>query len=433
MNRVRVSFAAVATTVAGLALAVTARADDFWLIPNAFRIAGGASLEVIGQTSSRFPTSKAAVAPDRIADARLIGAHGAERITELSQRGTSLVLRHRPATAGQRVVAVSLRPRSMRESVAGFRRYLELEGASDALARVERDGLLRGRDSVTRRYAKYAKSIVEVGSAGPRAFSIPAEYPLEFIPDRDPASIFPGDTLVFRLRFGGRPLASARVHAGFVPSNGGQIAWAAMSQEPAQAPAHGATSDLELMTDASGVLRLPVSAAGLWNVRTIHVVQADAGSGADWDTHWATLVFHVTDRAAAGSARGPTDSAAVAEVVTRYHRSLEQGDSATALSLLAPDAIVLESGGLETSAEYRSHHLPGDIEFARAVRSQRGPLHVTVRGDVAWVRSTSTTEGQFRGRAINSAGAELMVLSREPEGWKIRAIHWSSRTRRAPG
>jgi uncharacterized protein (TIGR02246 family) len=131
-----------------------------------------------------------------------------------------------------------------------------------------------------------------------------------------------------------------------------------------------------------------------------------------------------------GSARRAADSAAVAAVVERFHRALAAGDSARALSLLAPDAVVLESGGVESRAEYRSHHLPADIEFARAVPGQRGPVRVRVRGDVAWATSTSTTQGEFRGRAVNSAGAELMVLTRSPGGWRIAAIHWSSRARR---
>ena len=140
-----------------------------------------------------------------------------------------------------------------------------------------------------------------------------------------------------------------------------------------------------------------------------------------------------TARAQAATARAgsvPSDSAAAAAAVTAYHRALATGDSARALALLAPDAVVLESGGAESRAEYRSHHLAADMEFARAVREARTPLRVTVRGDVAWVSSTSTAQGTFRGRAINSAAAELMVLTREPVGWQIRAIHWSSRARR---
>lgn len=125
-----------------------------------------------------------------------------------------------------------------------------------------------------------------------------------------------------------------------------------------------------------------------------------------------------------------SDSAAVAGVVTKYHEALAAGDSVGALALLADDAVILETGGVETRAEYRSHHLPGDINFAKAIRSQRGPVSVKVHGDVAWTTSTSTTQGDMNGRAINSAGAELMVLVKMSDGWKISAIHWSSRNRR---
>ena len=126
------------------------------------------------------------------------------------------------------------------------------------------------------------------------------------------------------------------------------------------------------------------------------------------------------------------DSSAVAAVVDNYHKALASGDSTSALNLLADDAIILESGGLETRAEYRSHHLPGDIGFARAVKSVRGPLKVTLNGDAAWTSSTSTTQGEFNGRPINSVGAESMVLTRSGASWRIRSIHWSSRNRRPP-
>jgi ketosteroid isomerase-like protein len=132
----------------------------------------------------------------------------------------------------------------------------------------------------------------------------------------------------------------------------------------------------------------------------------------------------------AGALLAQTDSAAVAATVASYHRALANGDSAAALSLLVDDAVILESGGIETRAEYRSHHLSSDIEFAQVVKPVEGPLRVTVRGDVAWATSTSVAQGQFRGRAVNSAGAELMVLTRIAGSWKITAIHWSSRNRR---
>lgn len=126
------------------------------------------------------------------------------------------------------------------------------------------------------------------------------------------------------------------------------------------------------------------------------------------------------------------DSAAVATVVSNFHKGISTGDSAAALALLAPDAVILESGGMETRAEYRSHHLAGDIGFAKTVASTRGPLKVTIQGSTAWTDGTSTTVGTFKGRAINSVGAESMILTRGSAGWRIRSIHWSSRNRRPP-
>ena len=126
----------------------------------------------------------------------------------------------------------------------------------------------------------------------------------------------------------------------------------------------------------------------------------------------------------------PSDSANVVTVVARFHAALASGDSAAALGLLDRDALILESGAVETREEYRSHHLPADIEFARAIKTKQSFARVRLSGNVAWVASTSTTTGRFEDRPVNSDGAELVVLRKRPSGWVIAAIHWSSRARR---
>jgi ketosteroid isomerase-like protein len=123
------------------------------------------------------------------------------------------------------------------------------------------------------------------------------------------------------------------------------------------------------------------------------------------------------------------DSTAVAAVVERYHRALTEGDSTAALAQLAADAVIVESGTIESREEYRAHHLPADIAYARLVKGRRSPSRVSIRGDVAWTTATSTMVGRYRGKPVNSEGAELMVLTRTRDGWKISAIHWSSHDR----
>ena len=123
------------------------------------------------------------------------------------------------------------------------------------------------------------------------------------------------------------------------------------------------------------------------------------------------------------------DSAAVATTVQSFHAALSAGDSTTVLDLLSADARIVEGGGVETRAEYRSGHMRGDMRFASAVSREIESIRVVVLGDVAWATSTNVTQGESRGRTIDSQGAELMVLTRERDGWKIRAVHWSSRSR----
>ena len=76
-----------------------------------------------------------------------------------------------------------------------------------------------------------------------------------------------------------------------------------------------------------------------------------------------TIVLLMASAAAApeaGHAQAP-DRAAVLATVDAYHAALESGDTAAVRSLLTDDAIIQESGGIETRAEYFSHHLPADM------------------------------------------------------------------------
>jgi ketosteroid isomerase-like protein len=114
-----------------------------------------------------------------------------------------------------------------------------------------------------------------------------------------------------------------------------------------------------------------------------------------------------------------------------FHAALTAGDAAKVMALVAEDALFLEAGSVETRAEYEKDHLPADIAFEKGVTIKRSPLRVVVAGQAAWVTSTSEYTGSYQGRKVDSIGTELMVLSRGESGWRIRAVHWSSRPRPA--
>jgi ketosteroid isomerase-like protein len=123
------------------------------------------------------------------------------------------------------------------------------------------------------------------------------------------------------------------------------------------------------------------------------------------------------------------DEADVAAAVTAFQTAMDTGDAPTVMQYIAADALMMEGGTIETRMQYETAHLPADIAFAKGVTSKRTPIRQTIRGDVAWVTTSTDFTGTFEGSPVDFLGLETMVLNREPAGWRIKAIHWSSRNR----
>jgi ketosteroid isomerase-like protein len=127
-------------------------------------------------------------------------------------------------------------------------------------------------------------------------------------------------------------------------------------------------------------------------------------------------------------AAGPSHSDAdVTAVFESFYGAIKRGDPMAAMSVIAPDAMFVESGKLETRAEYEKNHLPLDIDFERQITGKRGPLRITFAGDTAWVIATTEYDGKVDGGLVSFASSQLMVLTKDADAWKIRSIHWSSR------
>lgn len=126
----------------------------------------------------------------------------------------------------------------------------------------------------------------------------------------------------------------------------------------------------------------------------------------------------------------PADSIAVVRLVEQFHARMQAADTNGAAALLAPELVVMEGGTIERLSDYVSHHLPADIDATRAAPSPRTVVHVAVGDGMATVASSTLAQREVRGQQMEVTGAELMVLRRTSAGWRISAIHWSSRNRR---
>jgi uncharacterized GH25 family protein len=259
-------------------------AQDFWLMPDSFTTGSRSTVTVAGMSGNRFPQSGYSLRPAAVADARLIGAAGQERVVDLSSDKRDLRLRRKPRASGQYIVAVSLKSHSARMTKSAFLRHLREQGAEEEAARLSRESAFGPTESVTIRSQRFATVIVDVGS-GPKVFDRGAGYPIDFIPQSDPARVTAGDTLGFRVVLDGHPLSALSIHVTVQPE-----------ARPNRRGDRSASTDVRFRTDVEGMVRIPATESGAWKLSAVRVVllASPGGSGPGfWDVTWATYVFHV--------------------------------------------------------------------------------------------------------------------------------------------
>lgn len=116
--------------------------------------------------------------------------------------------------------------------------------------------------------------------------------------------------------------------------------------------------------------------------------------------------------------------------VNAFHGALQSGDEALAKSLLAPDVLIFESGDEERSRqEYAAHHLKADMQFMATVTVQVLSQQSGESGDLAWVSTRARFTGKNPARPLDLLSTETAVLRREGGAWRIRHVHWSSRSK----
>ena len=113
---------------------------------------------------------------------------------------------------------------------------------------------------------------------------------------------------------------------------------------------------------------------------------------------------------------------------TQLGAAISAGDVDMLRTLIAPDVLIFESGGVESSlAEYEGHHMPADIAFMKNMSSEVISRRVIEAGDSAIVLTQSRISGVYKEKDVDLSSTETLVLEEIDGQWKIVHIHWSSR------
>ncbi len=144
-----------------------------------------------------------------------------------------------------------------------------------------------------------------------------------------------------------------------------------------------------------------------------------------------TLALTVGAGNAAVAQAARADSVAAVGAVEQFHAAIGAADSVRAVSWLADDVMIMESGVIQTRSDYLGGHLRADMKGGQGSKSERTVMKVSIVGNAAYVVAKTVTPPSGAPGSTGSESAELMVLSSTTGGWKIRAIHWSSHRRKA--
>lgn len=247
----------------GLFIGGPVLAHDFWIEPSTFRPAPGDRVAVglrVGEGLAGDPVPRN---PQRIERFTAIGGLGEAEVPGVP--GSDPAGWVSPSSPGLLWIVYDSGHASVQLDAETFDRYLGEEG-------LERIRGLRKPGPATEIYSRCAKSLLSVGGGPGTGFDKVLGLELELVAEKNPYALKPGEDLPLRLLYKGKPLDGALLVA--VPKG----------QPDAKALAR---------SDRHGRAALRLDRPGLWLVKAVHMVPAPAGSGAEWESLWASLTFEL--------------------------------------------------------------------------------------------------------------------------------------------
>lgn len=131
----------------------------------------------------------------------------------------------------------------------------------------------------------------------------------------------------------------------------------------------------------------------------------------------------------AASATNPMAATSPELAVDEFIGALSRGDATIAQQWLLPSVSIFEGGTQQTSrSAYARDHMTEDMKFLSNHQLRRISRSSGEVQSAAWVSTYyRITGGGVEGRPA-ALSDETVILARTPEGWRIRHIHWCSRS-----
>ena len=258
--------ALLATLVSSFGAHASLHAHDMWIEPTSFSPELGRVLGLklrVGDDFRGEPIPRNDEMIDRFV---VVDAHGQRDVAGRAGADPAGLLR--VTALGPMIVGYQSRPNPLSLGAAKFTSYLKEEALDGIIALREQRG--QAHADVREQFIRCAKTLVRAGQAGTQPPDRALGLPLELVAEADPSTLEDGQDLPVRLTFLGRALAGVRV--------------VAVNQR-------NPWDRLTARSDHDGRVRFRLPAGGTWMVRAVHMVEAPAGTKADWVSYWASVTF----------------------------------------------------------------------------------------------------------------------------------------------
>lgn len=270
---------ATAATAAIVMLAVPLAAHDFWLQPSSFTPAADTVVRLQLRVGDDYPGEPIARNAANIEAFFVHGPDGRRPIA--GQNGMDPAGLLRVTTPSTYLVGYRSRQVPVSLAAPAFEQYLKEEGLEHIIE-------LRAKNNQSKapgreRFSRSVKTLLHVGGSAPAGHDTLLGLTLELVPDTHPSALPADGRMGFQLLYAGKPLEGAMVVA-----------------IPQASAGRAAGQRRKARTSRDGRVLLSL-AEGPWTVKAVHMVAAREGSGADWESIWASLTFNAS---AAASAAG---------------------------------------------------------------------------------------------------------------------------------
>lgn len=245
----------------------TLRAHDMWIEPTTFAPNPG---DLVG---ARLRVGQDLIGDPLLRDVNLIEQfvveQGRTRTPLVGRQGADPAGLLRVQAPGLLVIGYRSKRSTVEQSPEKFAQYVKEEGLETIAARRTTRG---DGGSVRELFSRCAKSLLLSGPASADEGDRSLGFTLELVAEQNPYALTTGQELPVRLTFENRPLAGALV--------------VAVNRDRPD-------DKVTARSDAAGRVRFRLPHAGMWMIKAVHMVPAQPGALAEWESFWASLTFQL--------------------------------------------------------------------------------------------------------------------------------------------